>query len=191
VNQALRAALADLKPQEVHGRFERHCALRWDGLRASAAGGRWGARGAYEVLYLGRPRESIVAEAYRHLVEDELDAPAQLAATVLERRVFAYDVAVTNVLDLRPSRAREQLSLADDALLSAVGDYHDCQAIGAGAHELGLHGILAPAATGLGETLALFALNLPSDQWPAITGTDIWHGLPDDPRRLRPADDDD
>ena len=54
---------------------------------------------------------------------------------------------------------------------------------------LGLNGIIAPAATGLGETLALFPLNLPAEQWPTITATDIWHGLPADPRRLRLADD--
>jgi len=54
---------------------------------------------------------------------------------------------------------------------------------------LGLNGIIAPAATGLGETLALFRLNLPAEQWPTITATDIWHGLPADPRRLRLADD--
>ena len=34
------------------------------------------------------------------------------------------------------------------------------QAIAAAAHQLGLGGILAPDAAGLGETLALFALNV-------------------------------
>jgi hypothetical protein len=188
VNQTLLVAVADIEPGDVQGTFERHCALRWDGLQPSAAGGRWGARGAYEVLYHGRPRDSVVVEAYRHLIEDELDAPVELAATLLERRVFKYDVTIANILDLRPAEARQHLGLSDEVLLSEIGDYARCQAVGAAAHQLGLNGILAPAATRLGETLALFALNLPSEQWPTITATEIWHGLPPDPRRMRLAD---
>lgn len=189
MKQALLVAVADLAPIEVRGSFERHCSLRWDSLQGSASGGRWGARGGYEVLYLGRPRDSVVVEAYRHLVEDDMDAPAELAAAVLERRIVTCDVAAPNILDLRPANARERLELGDAALRSEVGDYDPCQAIGAAAHQLGLNGVLAPAATGLGETLALFPLNLPAEQWPTITATDIWHGLPADPRHLRLADD--
>jgi hypothetical protein len=84
----LLVAISELEPATIEGRFERHTSLRWKELRASAAGGRWGARGAFDVLYLGRPRESVIAEAYRHLVDDELDAPHALAATVLERRIL-------------------------------------------------------------------------------------------------------
>jgi len=185
----LLVAISDLEPIEVRGTFQRHCSLRWDGLRPSAAGGRWGERGAFEVLYLGRPTESVTVEAYRHLVEDDLDAPAQLAAAVLERRLYTMHVDVPNVLDLRPGAARRRLRLSDEQLRSEVGDYGPCQAIAAAAHQLGLAGILAPAATGLGETLALFALNVEATRWPVITGTELWHGLPADPRRLRLADD--
>jgi RES domain len=162
VNLAL--LVADIEPRDVRGTFERHCALRWEGLRPSTAGGRWGARGAYDVLYLGRPRDSVVVEAYRHLVEDELDAPAELATTLLERRLLTCDVAVTNFLDLRPADVREHLGLGEGALRSAIGDYAECQSIGAAAHGRGLSGVLAPAASGLGETIALFTSNLPRDQ---------------------------
>lgn len=185
----LLVAIADLEPIEVRGTFQRHCSLRWDGLLASTAGGRWGQRGAFEALYLGRPPESVVVEAYRHLVEDDLDSPAELAAAVLERRLHTMDVAVPNVLDLRPTAARERVALGDDQLRSQIGDYAACQAIGAAAHQLGLCGILAPAATGLGETLALFPFNVAVKDWPVITVSEIWHGLPPDPRRLRLADD--
>lgn len=189
MKRALLVAVADLTPITVQGSFERHCSLRRDSLQASSSGGRWGARGGYEVLYLGRPRDSVVVEAYRHLVEDDLDAPAELAATVLERRIVTCDVSVPNILDLRPTSARERLQLGDASLRSDVGDYDPCQAIGAAAHQLRLSGILAPAATFLGETLALFPMNLPAEHWPTVTATDIWHGLPADPRRLRLADD--
>lgn len=185
----LLVAVADLEPIGVTGVFQRHCSLRWDGLRASASGGRWGARAAFEVLYLGRPPESVIVEAYRHLVEDELDEPAALAAAVVERRLFTLEVAVENVLDLRPNKSRQQVALSEDNLRSHVGDYARCQAIGAAAHQLGLNGVLAPAATGLGETLALYPENLPVQDWPVITDTDIWRQLPADPRQLRLADD--
>lgn len=185
----LIVAIADLEPIEVGGSFQRHCSLRWDGQRASAAGGRWGERDAFEVLYLGRPPDSVTVEAYRHLVEDDLDAPAALAAAVLERRLLTMNVTVPNVLDLRPSSARARVGLADAQLRSPLGDYAPCQAIGAAAHQLGLGGILAPAATGLGETLALFPLNVAIDDWPVIVSSEIWHELPADPRRLRLADD--
>ncbi len=181
----LLVAISDLEPIEIRGTFQRHCSLRWEGLRASSAGGRWGERGAFEVLYLGRPTDSVIVEAYRHLVEDDLDAPAELAAAVLERRLHTLDVAVPNVLDLRPIAARERLELTDEQLRSDVGEYQACQAIAAAAHQLGIAGILAPAATGLGETLALFPLNVNVTRWPVITASEIWHGLPADPRRLR------
>ncbi len=189
MKQDLLVAVADLAPIEVRGSFERHCSLRWDPLQGSSSGGRWGARAAYEVLYFGRPRDSVVVEAYRHLVEDDLDSPAELAAAVLERRIVTCDIAVPDVLDLRPAEARKTLRLRDDTLRSDVGQYQACQAIGAAAHQLDLNGVLAPAATGLGDTLALFALNLPAEHWPTVTTTDIWHGLPADPRHLRLADD--
>lgn len=181
-------AVADLEPIEVLGTFERHSSLRRDALQGSASGGRWGARNAYEVLYLGRPRASVVIEAYRQLVEDELDAPADLAAAVLERRVATCQVAVPDVLDLRPLEAQQALGLADGALLTDVGDYESCQSVGAAAHQLRRNGVLAPAATGRGETLALFSANLPAAHWPTVVATDIWHGLPPDPRKFGLAD---
>jgi hypothetical protein len=93
----LLAAICDLDPAEVKGDFERHCSLHWDELKSSAAGGRWGARRAYEVLYLGKPQESVVAEAYRHLVDDELDSPQELAAAVIERRILTCEVRMQNI----------------------------------------------------------------------------------------------
>lgn len=181
------AAIAELEPVEVAGEWERHCGLRWDDLRPSAAGGRWGARRAFEVIYLGRPRASVVAEAYRHLVDDELDRPADLAVAVIERRVLTCAVSVQNILDLRPTAARAALSLADAHLFSEPGEWDQCQVIGAAAHQLGRCGVIAPSASGLGETLALFPLNLPVEQLPTITHRDIWRGLPADPRILRAA----
>lgn len=186
----LLAAISDLEPVGVEGTFERHSSLRWDELKPSAAGGRWGERRAYEVLYLGRPRDSVIVEAYRHLVDDELDDAQALAASVLERRIITCSVDVSNVLDLREQASLSAVGLADSALSSEVNDYRACQAVGAAAHQLGLAGIIAPAATGLGETLAIFPTNLPVEKWPTVTARDIWRGLPADPRRLRSVEED-
>jgi hypothetical protein len=53
------------------------------------------------------------------------------------------------------------------------------------AHQLELHGILSPAATGFGETLALFEHHLPANEMPTLIGEETWETLPADPRRLR------
>lgn len=121
-------------------------------------------------------------------MEDDLDAPAELAAAVLEPRLYTMEVDVPNVLDLRPAAARERIGLTNAHLHSEVSDYRACNAVAAAAHQLSL-GNLASAATELGETLALFALNVDATRWPTITGSQIWDGLPADPRRLRLADD--
>jgi hypothetical protein len=180
--QDLLAAISKLQPVRVVGRFERHTSLRWEELKGSAAGGRWGARRAFEVLYLGRPRDSVVVEAYRHLVEDELDDPQALAATVLERRLLTIEVKVPNILDLREEANRTALDLSDAQLFSDVGDYRACQAVGAAAHAAGLAGLIAPAATRIGETLSFFTANLASTGSLKVTKSEIWQGLPSDPR---------
>ena len=186
----LLAAIADLEPVQIERVFERHCSLRWEELKASAAGGRWGAPRAFEVLYLGRPRDSVIVEAYRHLVDDELDDAEELAAAVLERRIITCAIDVPNLLDLRPVTARGSVGLTERDLSSDVDDYAACQRAGAAAHQLGLSGIVAPSATRLGETLALYTTNLPVENWPIVTARDIWHGLPADPCRLRAVDED-
>ena len=45
-----------------------------------------------------------------------------------------------------------------------------------------MHGILAPAATGLGQTLALFAQRIGASERPVVVEEVLWSWLPDDPR---------
>ncbi|MDP9399319.1 MAG: hypothetical protein M3P96_16520 [Actinomycetota bacterium] len=55
------------------------------------------------------------------------------------------------------------------------------------AHQLGWHGIIAPAATRAGETLALFVDQLPAAERPVRSVDDvIWTRLPVDPRQAPP-----
>jgi hypothetical protein len=98
------------------------------------------------------------------------------------RTVFDVDVRVTQILDLRDHETLRRVSLDDAALL---GGYGPCQRVGQAAHQLGLHGILAPAATEIGETLALFERHLPEVELPIIAAEERWERLPPDPRSER------
>lgn len=143
---------------EVRATFQRHVSPRVRTLAGTAAGGRWGFPGSYSVLYLGRPKDSVVVEAYRHLVDDIEGMTGDLVGP---RRLLTCRVEVTNLLDLRDPAGRHAVGLTAEEL---VGPWEPCQRIGQAAHQLGLHGVIAPAATQLGETLALFELHLPADE---------------------------
>jgi RES domain-containing protein len=186
LDRDLAVAISRLPTVSVEGVFERHVSQSWVNralIEGSRAGGRWAAPGTFPVLYLGRPPESVVVEAYRHLVDD---VEGMSPERVRSRYLLRAQVAVTDVVDLRSLASRLALGLSDDALVSDVGDYVACQRIGHAAHQLNRHGILAPAATGLGETLALLVDFLPVSELPQRVGEAVlWQSLPDDPRRLR------
>lgn len=185
MDRGLAVSVAGCGTTAVEGVFERHVSPAVRTLTGSAAGGRWGEPGAYSVLYLGRPRESVVVEAYRHLVDD---IDGMTGANVGPRRLLQVEVTLTSILDLRVGANLDAVSLTEDHLRTAPGDYARCQRVGRVAHQLGLHGIIAPAATGMGETLAVFELHLPPDEQPVLVGEVDWLTLPDDPRRLRIVD---
>ncbi len=164
---------------EVEGVFQRHVSPRVRTLTGTAAGGRWGFPGTYPVLYLGRPKDSIVVEAYRLLVDD---VEGMTGDMVGPRRLLTCEVSVSNLLDLGDAASRKEVGLSLDEL---QGPKEPCQRIGQAAHQLGLHGIIAPAATQLGETLALFERHLAPEELPVLVGDELWERLPADPRKLR------
>jgi RES domain-containing protein len=176
VDRGLALAVARAKTTSVMGSFERHVSPKVRTLTGSAAGGRWGPPGAYPVLYFGRPTDSVIVEAYRHLVED---VDGMRPDAVGPRRVLTVDVQATQILDLRDPASQLEVGLSMEILL---GPHEPCQAVGLAAHQLGLHGVIAPAATGLGETLALFERTLPAEEIPVLTGERMWETLPRDPR---------
>lgn len=171
----------------VTGQYERHASRAARELTGSQAGGRWGPPGGFSVLYLGRPRQSVVVEAYRHLVDPFEGMTGEM---VQPRRLLTVEIDVTNVLDLTSPEAVRSVGLSDDDLASPIGDYEACWTIARAAHQLGLHGILAPSATGMGETLALYDEHLPANELPRIAREEVWNSLPADPRRLRLVDED-
>jgi len=188
VQRSLRQAVAAAPRSAVEGEFERHVSLNWRLLSGSSSGGRWGPPGQYPVLYLGRPRASVTVEAYRHLV-DPFAADGMTGDQVAPRRILTCTVSVTDVLDLRTEEAQVRVGLSTDDLLSDVGEYDACWQVGRIAHQLSLHGVIAPAATHFGETLALFERHLPANELPVLTGEEVWDRLPADPRRLRLVED--
>jgi len=186
----LAVAVAGAPRTTLDGPWERHVVVDWRGLTGSVSGGRWGPPGAYSVLYLARPRSSVVAEAYRHLVDPFVDA-GMTGDMVAPRRVLTCDVHVTEVLDLRPAAAQAAVGLTPADLTSPVGEYERCWRVARVAHQLGRHGIIAPSPSNLGETLALFERHLPGEELPTLIAEETWDRLPADPRQLRLVRDDD
>ena len=182
MNRNLAAAIATGTITDVEGIFCRHSSPRFRGLKGSTGGGRWGARGAYPVLYLGRPVPSVVVEAYRKLVDNSEGMTGELVGP---RKLCTCRINVSQVLDLTTEESVQALEISDEIF---YGPHDPCQMIGRAAHQLGLHGIRAPAATRLGETLALFEEHLPAEELPELIKEELWAGLPADPRKLRLAE---
>lgn len=171
--------VARIELTRIEGRFLRHAAPGRDAF-AGGYDGRWGA--GFRVVYLGRPVDSCVEEAYRHLVDDT-GVPAHL---VKSRTLYEVDIAIDDVLDLRTEKALAAVGLGPADLRSPVGDYAACQRVAAAAHQLELHGIIAPAATGLGETLAVFRDRVGHDEMPVEVSRSHWERLPQRPGTERP-----
>lgn len=187
---SLANAIAGQDPVAVAGSWFRHLPARFRdrAMEGRPAYSRWGRLAGFPILYLGRPADSVVVEAYRHLV-DPVDDPAILSQ-LAPRVLVSAQVAVTEILDLRRAGPRVELGLTVSQITSSTDDraaYAACQEVAAASHQQGFHGIIAPAATGLGETLVLFTNRLPGHEVPVATGEVYWDRLPADPRiQLRP-----
>lgn len=182
MSQNLAVAVARAPYVRVRGEFLRHASPKERTLAGRPSGGRWAPTGAFPVLYLGRPEPSVVIEAYRHLVDgSELMTPEMVGP----RRLIVAIVDVDQIVDLTASDALDSLGLDREQLRTEPGDYSACQALGAAAHQLGRKGVLAPAAEGDGQTLALFTNHLAEADMPRVITEEIWTALPADPRTLR------
>jgi hypothetical protein len=128
---------------------------------------------------------SVIVEAYRHFIDPVVDG----VPPVVPRALITCEVAVTEILDLRKAAARVELDLPPEVLTSETWDkdaYRRCEEVASVAHQLGLHGLIAPAATQMGETLALFMDRVPVSERPRLVDTQMWSDLPPDPRMSRP-----
>lgn len=173
----------------VAGTWQRHLPARYrdQGLIGRRGYGRWGTAKGFPVLYLGSPRDSVVVEAYRHLIDPVEDQQPMLVPRVL----VTVKVAATEIVDLRTAGGRLSVGLTVAQLTSPTNDlgaYAACQEVAAIAHQLGRHGLITPAASAIGETLVLFSNLLPEVEKPARSADDeFWEKLPADPRKeVRP-----
>ena len=147
--------------------------------------GRWGTAGGYTVLYLGRPEDSVVVEAYRHLIDPVVDDEGRVPP-IQPRALVICEVDVSHILDLRLAGNRKLAGLSMSQMQSETYDtaaYAACQNVSAVAHQLGYHGLVAPAATKLGEALTLFMDVLPASEQPVRISEKTWPVLPPDPRK--------
>jgi len=107
------------------------------------------------------------------------------------RRLIRANVDVDQIVDLTEPDAIASLGLDPEQLRTEPGDYAACQELGAAAHQLGRKGVLAPAAEGGGQTLALFTNHLAKADMPTVVSEEIWTTLPTDPRSLRAVSEED
>jgi RES domain len=182
--ESLATRVAQAPVATVAGTWHRHVVARSANvaLDGRTAFGRWGTPDGFPVLYLGQPRSSVVVEAYRHLVDPvEGYQPGMLAPRVY----VTCTVNVQDVLDLRTATGRTSVGLPLDVLASETRDrdaYRRCQEVSAVAHQLGLHGLIAPAATDLGSTLVVFPQRIGPAEKIVLVNTEYWEQLPPDPR---------
>lgn len=182
---SLANTVAGQDPVQVTGSWQRHLPAKFRdrATEGRAAHSRWGRDSGFPILYLGRPTASVTVEAYRHLVDPIEDA--SIREHLAPRVLVTVEVAVHDILDLRTSLARLELGLTLEQITSATSDreaYAACYDVAAAAHQQGFHGLVAPAATGVGETLALFSNRLTTAEVPTVTREIFWETLPDDPR---------
>lgn len=173
-------------PVTVEGVWQRHAPARHSSTALDGRLGtsRWGRPDGFPVLHLGRPTSSVIVEAYRHLVDPVADDP-NIIEHLAPRVLVTCQVHVTGVLDLRTATSRNTTGLGLEVLHSSTDDreaYRQCREVAGAARQLGLHGIITPAATKLGDTLALFTDRLPEQERPTRLDEELWSRLPADPR---------
>lgn len=179
MDRSLVERVAQVPGSPVSGTYYRHASIGREPFNGGLDG-RWGA--PFPVIYLADNEAGAITEAYRHLVEYD-GVPA---ARVQPRDLYTVAVQAFDLLDLLDPAHLAAVGLTDADLRSPVGDYETCQEVAAAAHQLGRHGIVAPAAHGIGNTLALFRERINPSEQPRTTARSRWEHLPPDPRQAGP-----
>ena len=141
------------------------------GEGARQAGGRWNPPDSFPVLYTGLSERTVIDEFYRLAERSTLPVDS-----FMPRTLCILEAELESVLDLRPDDGLSKVGLSLDQLRSY--SMRECQAVGDAAHQLGLEGILAPSATGTGEVLAIFELNLRQSSSVRERGRREWRAMP-------------
>lgn len=151
-DEELLAAVDALGTAPWSGAAWRHTAPQRNPLSGEGAlrfGGRWNPPELASTLYLATSREGCLAE-FGRMAEGQ----GRGTASFLPRRVVHFEVHDVDVVDLRPPEDLAAVGLDPEDLVAT--DWMPCQLVGAAAHFLRSAGVIAPSATGVGDTLALF-----------------------------------
>lgn len=148
------------------------------GAGARRRGGRYNPPHSFAVLYLALSPE---------LAADELRKAAQrLAVSVsdsLPQELYAVNLELDRVIDLRTPEALEALSVTRDEL-TADNQLRSRQ-IGTAASQLGIQALITPSAAGAGDIVAVYVDNLGTGKCePRLVET--WSVVKDVPHRDAP-----
>jgi len=119
------------------------------GEGARLHGGRFNPPGSFPVLYICQSRPCAVAELKRLGERQAIGVEG-----LLPRVLYRYEIALDRILHLTNDEVRAQVGLGLDVLIGP--DWTACQELGVAAHALGIKGISAPSASGVGDILAVF-----------------------------------
>lgn len=136
------------------GTTYRYTTARRDPLSGAGArlnGGRWNPPDIFATVYLGFPLKATVGELERLAESQGSTAERMLAVPYV---LHTVEVVNLPILDLTNPAALDRLGLTIGDI--ADEDWTACQSIGQAAWFLGLGGVLAPSASGLGFVLAAF-----------------------------------
>ncbi|MGI8793714.1 MAG: RES family NAD+ phosphorylase [Acidimicrobiales bacterium] len=153
IDEQLLDAVNTIGPTTWSGRSFRYTTARRDPLSGEGArlhGGRWNPPDLFPVIYLAVPATTCMLELEIAAADNHIDVATQLQVPYKLHTIRVDDIAV---LDLRDMQTQANLGLEPDDL---SGPWDACQPIGHAAWFLELAGVLAPSATGVGLTLALF-----------------------------------
>lgn len=144
------------------------------GEGARIIGGRWNPPGSFAVLYMGTAPQTVVAEFYR-LAERQDIAPAAF----LPRTLHRYELALTDLADLRDDAALREVGLTGADVRS--DDLTACQRVGEAVFASGREGVIAASATGHGYAIALFIGRLHPESSISEQQLDLWEQPPSRP----------
>lgn len=139
----------------------RHTAVGRDPLSGEGSrmnGARWNPAGR-PTIYMAQPVKSCMAELHRAADRGGFPVPALLRRG---RELHELELHDLPVLDLTSTTALDHVGLTLEDVED--DDWTACQAVGQAAHFLGIAGIAAPSASGVGVVVAAFEERVKSRQ---------------------------
>ena len=171
----LYEALAALGTIPFKDTVFRHVSIEFDchsGEGASNRGGRWNPPDSFPTLYTALSLQTTAAEFLR--LATRLNLSPDL---LLPRKICHLTASLTSIADLTSAKALETVGLRPADVVS--DQWSKCRQVGEAVCKFGLEGLLAPSASGTGEVLVVFPLNLSVTSEVTPIRTTTWTALAD------------